>query len=75
MVVFTTDGSTVVRSFLWRLWLFPTFFFFFFFFFFYKDLQGPVVKNLTNLLANVILKFLSLNVANVLIYFAEKKCE
>ena len=35
--------------------------------------QGPVVQNLMKLLANVMLKFLSWNMANTLIFFAEKK--
>ena len=34
--------------------------------------QGPVVENLTKLLANMTLKFLSWNVSNTLILFAEK---
>ena len=33
---------------------------------------GPVIQNLTTLLANVMLKFLSWNMANTLIFFAEK---
>ena len=38
---------------------------------FYYILQGPVVQNLMKLLANVTLKFLSWNMANALIFFAE----
>ena len=38
----------------------------------YLRRQGPVVQNLTKLLANVKLKFLSWNMANTLIFFAEK---
>ena len=34
---------------------------------------GPVVQNLPKLLANVTLKFLSWNMTNILIYYAEKK--
>ena len=34
--------------------------------------QGPVVQNLMKLLANKTLKFLSLNMTNTLIFFAEK---
>ena len=34
--------------------------------------MNPIVQNLTKLLANVTLKFLSWNMANALIYFAEK---
>ena len=34
--------------------------------------QGPVVQNLTKLIANVPLKFLSSSIANTLIIFAEK---
>ena len=34
--------------------------------------QGPVVQNLTKLLANMTLNFLSWNMANILIFFAEK---
>ena len=33
---------------------------------------GPVVQNLTKLLANVTLKFLSCNMANTLMFFAKK---
>ena len=36
------------------------------------DFQGPVVQNLTKLLAKVTLKFLSWNIASTLIYFAKK---
>ena len=34
--------------------------------------QGPIVQNLMKLLANVTLKFLPWNMANTLIFFAEK---
>ena len=34
--------------------------------------HSPVVQNITKLLANVRLKFLSINMANTLIFFAEK---
>ena len=37
-----------------------------------KKNVGPIVQNLTKLLANVTVKFLSWNMANTLIYFAEK---
>ena len=37
-----------------------------------KEGQIRVVQNLTKLLANVTLKFLSWNMANTLIFFAEK---
>ena len=36
------------------------------------NILGPVVQNLTKLLANVTFKFLSWNIANTLIFFAEK---
>ena len=36
------------------------------------NIQGPVVQNLKKLLANMTLKFLSWNMANILIFFAEK---
>ena len=36
------------------------------------SILGPVVQNLTKLLVNVNLKFLSWNMANTLIFFAEK---
>ena len=39
---------------------------------FIKRKQGPVVQRLTNLLANVPLKFLLWNIVNTLIFFAEK---
>ena len=34
--------------------------------------QGPFVQNLTKLLTNVMLKFLSWNMANTSMFFAEK---
>ena len=34
--------------------------------------QGPVFKNLTKLVANVMIKFLFGNMANMLIFFAKK---
>ena len=37
-----------------------------------KKKQGPIVQNLTKLLATVSLQFLSWNMANTLIFFAEK---
>ena len=37
-------------------------------------IQGPVVQNLTKLRANVMLKFISKNMAKTLIFFAEKMC-
>ena len=40
----------------------------------YINQQGPINQNFTKLLANVMLKFLSWNMANTLIFFGEKMC-
>ena len=39
---------------------------------YHHEYQGPVVQNLTKLFAKVTLKFLSWNMANTLIFFAEE---